>query len=240
MKTRSRSFTRGCARLAVLLLALTCVAELAAEEMNFGNLLPGGASVRKSVLSMRELRYVNLVQQRTDFSCGAAAVATILNYAYGRSMTELEVIQGMLEVSDPDLVREAGFSMLDMKRYAEKLGMRARGYEVKEQVLERIKIPVIVLLDMKGYKHFVVLKKTAEERVYVGDPALGNRIMAKADFLPAWNGIVFTLVGPGFQPDTVLANPPEPLTARGLRSMHASQIPEAHLLEFGFRHADLF
>ncbi|PZP58799.1 MAG: peptidase C39 [Azospira oryzae] len=212
----------------------------AGADIRFGNVLPGGGPVQKSVLSMREARYVHLVEQHTDFSCGAAALATILNYAYGKNLTEFEVIQEMLEVSDPETVREKGFSLLDMKRYVETLGMRGRGYEVAPDTLERIKIPVIVLLDIKGYKHFVVLKKAAGNRAYLGDPALGNRVMEKEEFLRSWNGIVFAVIGQGFIRDTVLINPPEPLTAKRLREVHATTLTNAQLLEFGFRHADLF
>ena len=34
--------------------------------------------------SMRELRYQGVVVQHYDYSCGAAAVATLLTYSYGR------------------------------------------------------------------------------------------------------------------------------------------------------------
>lgn len=210
----------------------------AAADLRIGNVTPGGPVYAKTMLSQRELRYIHMVEQQTDFSCGAAALATILNYAYGRNLTEYEVIDGMLKVSDVEVVREKGFSLLDMKKYVETLGMRGRGYEVKPDTLEKIKIPVIALLDIKGYKHFVVLKKTAEGRVYLGDPALGNRVMSKDDFLAGWNGIVFAVIGKGFLQDTVLINPPEPLTARRLKGIYATITP-AQLLEFGFSHADL-
>lgn len=208
--------------------------------MSFGNLLPGGSVVNKKVVSMREARYTDLVQQQTDFSCGAAAVATILNHAYGKSLTEHDVIQGMLQVADRALVEQQGFSLLDIKRYVESIGMRGRGYEIRSDTLDKLKIPTIVLLDVKGYKHFVVLKKTDGARIYVGDPALGNRVMGRDEFLANWNGIVFALIGPGFINDTVLINPPPPLTARGLRHVHGTRVSNAQLLEFGFTHSDLF
>lgn len=209
-------------------------------QISFPHVLPGGATIQKSMLSMREARYVNLVEQSTDFSCGAAALATILNFAYGRRLTETEVIEGMLKVSDIEQVKEKGFSLLDMKNYVQILGMRGRGYEVEPDTLEKILLPVIVLLDIRGYKHFVVLQKTVNERIYIGDPALGNRVMEKHEFLKSWNGIVFAVIGQGFIRNTVLLNPPEPLTARRLRGVHGTTISNAQLLEFGFRHADLF
>ncbi|MCU1326999.1 MAG: peptidase family protein [Bryobacterales bacterium] len=224
----------------VFLFTFSIHARAVAAQMNFGNILPGGSLVSKAVVSMREGRYVDLIQQQTDFSCGAAAVATILNYAYGKNLSETEVIEGMLAIADEELVKTQGFSLLDIKRYAETLGMRGRGYEVASDTLDKIKIPVIALLDIRGYKHFVVLKKTEGERVFLGDPALGNRLMSKEEFIKGWNGIVFALIGQGFLANTVLINPPAPLTARGLRSVHATRLTDTQLLEFGFTHADLF
>jgi predicted double-glycine peptidase len=207
-------------------------------QISFTNVLPGGASINKNLISMRETRFINMVEQKTDFSCGAAALATILNFAYGKNLTESQVIEAMLKVSDTEQVKEKGFSLLDMRNYVQTMGLRARGYEVKPDTLEQILVPLIVLLDIKGYKHFVVLQKTVGDRVYIGDPALGNRVMRKEDFLDGWNGIVFAIIGQGFIRNTVLLNPPEPLTAARMRGVHA--VTNAQLLDFGFRHADLF
>jgi hypothetical protein len=55
---------------------------LPAQEKSFAA-LPGGTLVFKSVTSIRERKFINLVEQKTDFSCGAAAMATLLNQAYG-------------------------------------------------------------------------------------------------------------------------------------------------------------
>lgn len=219
------------------LLSLASGPVLGADQ-HLGALIPEAGLVKKRVLSVRELRYKDMVPQQTDFSCGAAAVATILNYAYGRDLTETQVIEGMMKVADPELVREQGFSMLDMKHYVETLGMRARGYKVQPDTLDKIQVPTIALLDIRGYKHFVVLKKTVGKRVYVGDPALGNRVMGKDDFVAGWNGMVFAVIGKGFDRETVLLNPPEPLTVR--RSHLVTSVPVSTLLEFGFTNADLF
>lgn len=215
-----------------------------AAPILFDRALPGSPAV-KHVKSMRELRFQNMVAQRTDFSCGAAAVATILKYFYGRDTTEHEVIDGMLKAADARAVHERGFSMLDIKRYTEALGMRGRGYQVAPYMLESIKIPVIVLLNVNGYQHFVILKKTINNAehphgiVHLADPVLGNRIMKKEDFLLAWNGIAFAVIGPGVIADSVLINPAPPVTARALRGIHATLKPH-ELLEYGFKHADFF
>lgn len=224
-----------------LLLCCACIAPglmAAAAEVRLA-VLPGGALAHIKVESIRERRFANLVEQQTDFSCGAAAMATILNQAYGLSLTEEDVIRGMLAGADPELVRTQGFSMLDMKNYASTLGLRARGYRINVEQLDSLKIPAIVLLDVRGYKHFVVLQRTYRGHVYIGDPVLGHKKMLLSEFNKGWNGIVFALIGPGYNRDNVLLSPPEPLTAKQ-RVDRFSPVKDAELMEFGFIQSDFF
>ncbi|MGG2397833.1 C39 family peptidase [Pseudomonas sp. SH1-B] len=201
--------------------------------------LPNGGLAHVQVESIRERRFSNLVEQQTDFSCGAAAMATILNQAYGLALGEEDVIRGMLASADADLVRTQGFSMLDMKNYAATLGLRARGYRINADQLADIKIPAIVLLDVRGYKHFVVLQRTYRGYVYIGDPVLGHKKMGLSEFSKGWNGIVFALIGPGYNRDNALLSPPEPLTAKR-RIDRFSPVKDAELMEFGFIQSDFF
>jgi predicted double-glycine peptidase len=233
--TRSRL-----ARFLIPLFFLACTGGIAeAAPLTIGNIIPDAGPVRVNVTSMRALRYIDMVPQHTDFSCGAASLATILKYAYGRNVTEFDVIKGLFKVSDPKVVQKEGFSLLDLKDYVETLGFRGRGYKIEPKVLDRVRIPVIVLLDIKGYKHFVVFKKAEGDRVYIGDPALGNRVMSREDFVKSWNDIVFAVIGKGFIKDTVLLNPPEPLTAKRLINAR-NVVTNAQLIDFGFTRADLF
>lgn len=201
--------------------------------------LPGGGVVFKPVTSMRERRFENLVEQKTDFSCGAASLATILNEAYLWNLSEEDVIEGMLKTADVEQVRALGFSMLDMKNYLETLGLRARGYRREVQHLPQLKVPVIVLVNINGYKHFVVLQRTTDQWVYVGDPVLGHQRMSLNEFAAGWNGIVFAVIGPGYDRENALLDPPEPLTARDQVNRFAP-LRDADLLEFGFIQSDFF
>ncbi len=210
-----------------------------ASEIALGNIITGNGVIRKQIISIRERRYLNLVPQRTDFSCGAAALATILKYAYDQDVTEQKVLLDLFKISDPQLVRRKGFSLLDIKRYVQSLGMRGRGYQMSLEKLEQIKVPTIVLLDLKGYKHFVVLKKVIDNKVYIADSTLGNTIYDLNDFAGMWNGVVFAIIGSGYNRNTVLLNPTPQLTARKLLPTHRT-LTNAELLDFGFTHADLF
>lgn len=201
--------------------------------------LPNGALAHVQVESMRERRFANLVEQKTDFSCGAAAMATILNQAYGMQLQEEDVIRGMLAGADAEQVRTQGFSMLDMKNYASALGLRARGYRVDAEQLQNLKIPSIVLLNVRGYKHFVVLQRMYRGYAYIGDPVLGHKKMSISEFGNGWNGIVFALIGPGYNRANALLTPPEPLTAK-TRIDGFSPVKDAELMEFGFIQSDFF
>jgi len=160
--------------------------------------LPGGNLIFKQVQSVRERKFSDIVEQKTDFSCGAAALATILRQAYWLDVDEEHVIKGMLVNSDQGLVRTQGFSMLDMKRYVESIGMRARGYRIPPDKLEAVTIPVVVLMEIRGYKHFVVMQRAQKGWVYIGDPVLGHKRYTHDDFVKGWNGIVFAIIGPGY------------------------------------------
>ena len=72
--------------------------------------LPGGILVYKQVQSIRERKFSDIVEQKTDFSCGAAALATVLRQAYWLDVDEDHIIKGMLVNADQDLVRTQGFS----------------------------------------------------------------------------------------------------------------------------------
>ncbi|OIQ91137.1 lactococcin-G-processing and transport ATP-binding protein LagD [mine drainage metagenome] len=216
----------------------TQISQALAADISFGGVIPGGGVIHKNILSMRELKYVDMVPQHTDFSCGAAALATILKYAYNQNITEDNVIEGLLKVSDVDVVRQKGFSLLDIKKYTQSIGMRGRGYNVKPGTLEKIHIPTIVLLNYKGYKHFVVLKKASADKAYIADPALGNRIMNRSEFDADWNGIVFAVVGQGFDRESPLLKPNEAVTARNLVDTYRP-LTDAELFDYGFVRSDM-
>jgi hypothetical protein len=198
-----------------------------------GQLVNGAPTLSARPISWKAMKFEDLVRQQTDFSCGAAVIATIFNGAYGHQTTERQVLVNMLKVADPDTVRQKGFSLLDMKTYTQSVGMNAEGYRIDYPALAQLNIPVIVLIDVRGYKHFVVVRKIFGDRIAIGDPALGNRTMSRAQFEQAWNNIAFVVIGANYDPDNALIDPPPPLSARQLFETTAS-LPAAEAAEFGF------
>ena len=153
----------------------------------------GGFDFNVGVTSIREARFRNVVRQEYDFSCGSASVATLLTYHYGLPTTERDVFDAMFEAGDQELIQTRGFSMLDMKSYLEANGFAADGYQTELDTLTDAGIPAIVLINLNGYMHFVVVKGVTDTEVLVGDPALGMRVYPRETFEAMWNGILFVV-----------------------------------------------
>ncbi|KAB7624393.1 C39 family peptidase [Alkalilimnicola sp. S0819] len=155
--------------------------------------LPGVDGARVPVESYAEQRFRDVVKQQYDFSCGSAALATLLSYHYGLATTEQAVFQAMYEAGDPARIRREGFSLLDMKRYLQARGLNADGFRISLERLGQVGVPALALVNLQGYQHFVVVKGVRAEEVLVGDPSLGLRSMSREAFEAAWNGIFFVV-----------------------------------------------
>lgn len=157
--------------------------------------LPCGA---EPVRSLVEIRRDAVVVQQWDNSCGAAALATVLTYGLRDPVSEKVVAQAMLQRTDPLRVRvRGGFSLLDMKRYAERRGYKATGYRGLGIEDLRRGPHTIVPIDEYGNAHFVVVRGATDSEVDIADPAFGNRRMPVEEFLNVWkDGIGFVITRP--------------------------------------------
>jgi predicted double-glycine peptidase len=156
----------------------------------------GGAGFTVPVASMKEIKFQSTLRQQYDFSCGSAAVATLLTHHYGRPVSEQFVFAQMFAHGDQRTIRKEGFSLLDMKRFLEAQGYSADGFRLPLQKLIDARLPAIVLVAEKGYHHFVVIKGAADGRILVGDPASGTRSLARPAFEEIWtNKLLFVIHG---------------------------------------------
>lgn len=172
-------------------------AVLATRPVGAGSvgLVVDGAVLSVPASSLAERRFRTVVKQRFDFSCGSAALATLLTYHYGRPTTEAEAFRRMWDAGDKAQIRVAGFSLLDMKLYLDSVGLAADGFKVRLEDVARVRLPVVALIETRGYKHFVVIKGMRGDSVLIGDPALGLRTMPRAAFARAWDGVVLAVRG---------------------------------------------
>lgn len=170
-----------------------------------------------SLKSMIDFRDENLVRQQFDYSCGAAALATLLRFGFGEAVTERQIVSDLFSglTQDATATREKeGFSLFDLQQVAQRRGFKAEGFQLEPQYLSQLNGPVIVFLETMGYKHFAVLKGVRGDRVYLADPSRGNIRMPAYRFLEAWMrdgaGIVFVVEPKAAKPGWVNVLRPNP------------------------------
>jgi predicted double-glycine peptidase len=156
--------------------------------------LPGAPRFTVPVTSLRAIRFQTTLRQQFDFSCGSAAVATLLTHHYGHPVSEQFVFEQMFNQGDQQKIRREGFSLLDMQRFLSAQGYKADGFQLPLQRLIDAQLPAIVLVSDKGYHHFVVIKGVAGDRILLGDPASGTRSLTRAAFEAIWtNKLLFVI-----------------------------------------------
>lgn len=154
---------------------------------------PGG-SYSVHLTTLQELKFRTVIRQKYDFSCGSAALATLLSYHYHMPTKETDVFADMWEHGDKAKIKQLGFSMLDMQEYLARHGIPSNGYLSNLKRLAKADVPALVLLNHNGYLHFVIVEGIRGDRVLVADPALGTRAMSAADFNAHWNGVFFVIL----------------------------------------------
>ena len=153
------------------------------------------------VRSLSEIRGEGVVLQQWDKSCAAAALATVLTYHFGDPVPEREVAAGLMRQTEPLKVRHrGGFSLLDMKRYAQERGYRAYGFTgMTFDDIRHMDAPIVPVQFVNGYDHYVVFKGLRPDgKVWIADPAFGNYDLARERFERMWKGgMAFVLLKGG-------------------------------------------
>lgn len=153
-----------------------------------------GARLQLPATSLKEIRFRSTLRQQYDFSCGSAALATLLTYHYGHAVGEQAVFEQMYLHGNQARIRKEGFSMLDMQRFLAARGFQADGFALPLAKLVEARLPAIVLIADRGYQHFVVVKGAADGRVLIGDPSRGLRALSVAAFEAIWVGRLLFVV----------------------------------------------
>src|ERR1700729_913304 len=60
------------------------------------------------VTSFAEIPFRTVIRQQFDYSCGSAALATMLRFQYGKPTNEAEVFKAMYAVGDQDRIQKLG------------------------------------------------------------------------------------------------------------------------------------
>ena len=166
------------------------------------NTEPAQQDVVVNVEPLAVQRFTNVVRQAYDYSCGSAALTTVLDFYLGRNFQERQVMEGLLRFGETErIVQRRGFSLLDMKRLVTALGHPSGGFKAEASDLEELDHPAIAPIEYAGFKHFVVIRAVYDGRVFVADPALGNISFTMHRFLEIWdNNVLFIVFPNGHKP----------------------------------------
>ena len=155
----------------------------------------------RRVRDYRSLKRVNIVMQRRDYSCGAAALATIGKFYWGDNVDEeffLRILDLILTVEEAKERVENGLAMADLRKAAVKAGYQAVVGKLTFEKLGDSKVPLIVGITVDDFDHFVVYRGTDGRYVYLADPIRGNLRIPAPVFIKQWQeNAVLAIAKPG-------------------------------------------
>lgn len=156
------------------------------------------------VKNARQIRSENVVIQQRDFSCGAAALATIVNYYWGENATETALLVAVASTLTPEELEERiknGLTLTDLKRVCEKFGYQAVLGTLPLEKLAASKLPLLVGITVNDFDHFVVVRGADERFVYIADPAIGKLRVPLDEFAKQWQkNTVLAVIKPNTRP----------------------------------------
>lgn len=132
---------------------------------------------------------VPVVLQMEAVECGVASLSMILAY-YGRYET-LETLRIDCGVS------RDGVKAGNIARTARLYGLESQGFVCTVDKLKEMTMPVIIHWD---FSHFVVLEGFKNDKVYLCDPASGQRVITAEELGQMFTGVVIeSRPGPDFK-----------------------------------------
>jgi predicted double-glycine peptidase len=172
------------------------------EEVNLAVAGNPQVRLRAAVTPRSEMENDHLVKQMYDYSCGSAALATLLNFHLGEELGERQVIQGLLKYGDPQkIAQRRAFSLLDMKRFVAALGYAGAGYKAEMEDLDTLEAPCLLPIQLFGYRHFAVFRGIYKEHVFLADPWRGNISFTRRDFAGKWyRNVIFMVTAADREP----------------------------------------
>jgi predicted double-glycine peptidase len=149
----------------------------------------------------RQLRTENLVLQQRDFSCGAAALATITTYYWNDPVSESQILAAIIQTLTREELEERienGLSLTDLKRLSERAGYTTLLGKLPLEKLKESKVPLLVGITVNDFNHFVVVRGADDHFVYLADPAIGRTRTPIEVFAKQWQqNAVLAIVKPG-------------------------------------------
>ena len=126
-----------------------------------------------------------VVMQTTNYTCGPASLATVLNNL-GFNATEMEL--AALAGTD-----ENGTTMYGLLQAVRSKGLNATGMKIASN---NLKSNNIVYMTVNGGAHYSVIRSINNETVLLADPSLGNINITREEFEEQYNGYAMVLDDP--------------------------------------------
>ncbi len=120
--------------------------------------------------------------QQSAADCGAACLVMVGRY-WGKAFK-------INRVREMAVIAREGSSLKTLSAAAENLGFNSRPIKASVDQLAKQKMPMIA--HWRGNHYVVVYEITARE-VIIGDPAIGQRQLSRADFVKDWSGYCLLL-----------------------------------------------
>ncbi len=144
---------------------------------------------QERICSYQELQRVRVVMQQRDYSCGAAALATVIRYYWGDPVTEEQFLMLLARIRTPKELEEReknGLALTDLRDIANKAGYQASLGKLTFPEIAKSKVPLVVGIKVNGHEHFVVYRGTDCYWVYLADPLRGNVRVYAWEFVQQW------------------------------------------------------
>jgi len=132
-----------------------------------------------------EINTTGIVMQTTNYTCGPASLATVLNNI-GINATEQEL--ATLAGTD-----ENGTTMYGLSEAAKAKGLNAIGMKLS---IDDLKPNNIVFITANGEPHYSVIREVTNESVKLADPSIGNIEMSKEKFAEVYSGNALVISDP--------------------------------------------
>ncbi|MFO7738820.1 MAG: C39 family peptidase [Desulfatiglandaceae bacterium] len=198
---KTERFLRNLTTLLFIFTILGCASMPEVSDIERKPMRAVSVKPHQELRSWKRIRETNLIMQDSDFSCGSAALATLMRYYFDDNKTEYEILNNILKLLTPAEIRvreEKGLTLLDLKLCAERLGYQAVGVQLTLPVLAKLKGPVLIHLIKEEYKHFAVLRGIRDDTIYLADPSRGNVRLRTWRFTEEWTGVALILGKKGF------------------------------------------
>jgi len=170
--------------------------------------IPTTFALATSPTPHRPLRYTHVTGQTDWYTCGAAAVSTLLTYYYGDEVSEQEILEvAFMATQESGKDPLEGLTALSLKRAMQQRDYQVKAYRVNlEQLVDYFQrggLPVVAHVT-KPQLHFLVIsglvknpqRPNAQPQVLLADPSWGRRIIPLEELVTykGFSGVILIAV----------------------------------------------